>query len=180
MAIKKMWYDILAPAMFGSPVVGQTLAAEPKQMIGRVLKISFPDLGIESRKFYLKVGMRVESVDGMKALTKFIGHDTTSERIYRMVQRHSRRVDCIQDVQTKDGKIRVKTVAIIPQRVGTSIKDAVRAKVRETVEQFVSNVTIEDFFRAVVEDKLQLAIKEACKKIYPIGIVEIRKSEVMA
>lgn len=175
-----MWYDIAAPAMFGSAVVGQTLAAEPKQLVDRVLKIPLPDIGVESNKFYLKICMRVTSVEGTKALTKFTGHDCTAERIYRMVQRYSRRVDCIQDVQAKDGKLRVKTVLIIPRRVSTSVKDAVRARLKETIQQLVPGMTIEEFIKSVISDKLQLAIKDACKTIYPAGMVEIRKSEVLA
>lgn len=179
MAIKKIWYDILAPAMFGSAVIGQTLAAEPKQLVGRALKMALPDVGIDSRKFFIKLDLRVDSVDGTKAITKLVGHDCMAERISRMVQRHSRRVDCIQDVQAKDAKIRVKTVLIIPHRVGTSIKDAARAKLKETVAQLVSNMTLEEFMRSVIEDKLQSAIRAASQKIYPTGIVEIRKSEVL-
>lgn len=178
-AIKKLWYDITAPVMFGSAVVGQTLAAEPKQLIGRVLKMALPDLGIDSKKFYIKINMRIENVEGTTAQTKFMGHDCSAERIYRMVQRHARRVDCIQDVQLKNGKLRVKTVLIIPQRVGTSIKDAVRAKLKTAISEVVSAMTIEEFIQAVTNDKIQIAVKNACKNVYPVGMVEIRKSEVM-
>ena len=179
MAVKKIWYDIVAPEMFGSTVIGQTLAAEPKQLVGRVLKLALPDMNVESRKFYIKICLRIDSVEGTKALTRFMGHDCTGERVYRMVQRHARRVDCIQDVQAKDAKLRVKTVLIIPHRVGTSIKDAIRTKLREAIEQLVSNMTAEEFIHSVIDDKLQLAIKDACKKIYQIGMIEIRKSEVL-
>lgn len=179
MVIKKIWYDIIAPAMFGSAVVGQTLAVEPKQLVGRVIKTALIDLGIDSRKFFYKMCLRVDSVDGTRAVTKFMGHDCTGDRVSRMVQRHARRVDCIQDVQAKDAKLRVKTVMIIPQRVGTAIKDAIRAKTRETVGQLVSQMTVDEFIHAVIDDKLQNEIKNACKKIYQIGMVEIRKSEIL-
>ncbi|MEM7813303.1 MAG: hypothetical protein QW548_00185 [Candidatus Aenigmatarchaeota archaeon] len=179
MAIKKMWYEIVAPAMFGSGVIGQTLAAEPKQLPGRVLNIPLPDLGIQSNKFYLKINLAIDAVDGTKATTKFIGHECVAERIYRMVQRHVRRVDAIQDVQLKDGKLRVKAVLIIPRRVSTSVKNAVRAKMKETIQQLVSAMTVEEFVRSIIDDKLQLAIKNACKKIYPVGMVEVRKSEIL-
>jgi small subunit ribosomal protein S3Ae len=179
MAIKKIWYDIVSPPMFGSAVVGQTLAAEPKQLPGRSLKIALPDMGIDSKKFYIKTDLRIESVDGTRALTKFVGHECVHERISRMVQRYSKRIDCIQDVDAKDGKIRVKTVMIIPKRVSTSIKDAVRAKVRETVSQLVPSMSVEEFIKAVIDDRFQSEIKKSCRKIYPLGIVEIRKSEVL-
>jgi len=179
-AIKKMWYDITAPAMFGSVVIGQTLAAEPKQIIGRRMWTALPDMGVDSKKFYIKIGLTVDNVDGTKATTKAIGHECVAERICRMVQRYTRRVDCIQDVKAQDATIRVKTVLIIPRRVGTAVKDAVRAKLRETVEELVSKMTTEEFLKSVIDDKLQLSIRNACKKIYPVGMVEIRKSEIAA
>jgi ribosomal protein S3AE len=97
-----------------------------------------------------------------------------------MVQRHSRRVDCIQDITTNDNtKVRVKTVLIIPRRVGTSIKKAIRAKTLETTKSVVSNTDFEQFLRMVISGSLQQAIRTACKKICTVGAVEIRKSEVL-
>ena len=46
MAIKKQWYEIVAPEMFGSAVVGQTLAADPKYLL---LDEPFSNLDAELR-----------------------------------------------------------------------------------------------------------------------------------
>jgi small subunit ribosomal protein S3Ae len=181
MAIKKLWYDILAPKQFGEKKIGESLAAEPKQLIGRVVKVALSDLGDEFQKFYLKLVLKVVDVAGTQAKTEIIGHDCMYERIYRMVQRRVRRVDCIQDIKTKDGrKLRVKTVLIIPRRVGTSIKDSVRAKLKEVVGRDVSALSFDEFINAVIGDKLQQSVRAECKKLYPIGQVEVRKSEVLA
>lgn len=140
MAIKKQWFEIVAPPFFGEKQVGETLAVEPKQLIGRAISTSLIDLDPETKKFWIKINLSIVNVDGVKARTEIIGHDTMFEHIYRMVQRHSRRVDCIQDITTNDNtKVRVKTVLIIPRRVGTSIKKAVRAKTLETTKSVVSN-----------------------------------------
>jgi len=179
MAIRKTWYEIEAPTYFKEQIVGETPASDPKYLIGRVVSVSLADLQADARKFYLKFNFRIVNVDG-KAKTIFIGHDITSEKIYRMVQRHSRRVDSIQDIQLADGsKIRVKAVLIIPKRVSTSVKDSVRKKMDEAIMQVVSEASMEEFISMLIKGTLTNAIRDECKKVYPVGAVEIRKSEVV-
>ena len=40
MAIKKTWYEILAPKEFGEAVIAETPTANPKHLIGRKINIS--------------------------------------------------------------------------------------------------------------------------------------------
>ncbi|MBI4895028.1 MAG: hypothetical protein HY831_00910 [Candidatus Aenigmarchaeota archaeon] len=180
MAVKKTWYEIVAPKMFGEVPIGETLVFEPKNLIGRNIKVNLTDLGKEYSKFFMKMVFKVDNVEKNRASTRFVGHDVTSERIYRMVQRRARRVDCIADFTTADKqKIRLKIIAILTRRVGTSIKDVVRAKIKEVTEKYVSNIELEPLVKSIIADHLQRTIKEECKKIYPIGQVELRKSELL-
>jgi small subunit ribosomal protein S3Ae len=180
MAIKKTWYEIVAPEMFGKKIIGETLSVDPKQLLGRSLEVSLADLSKDYSRYYIKVRLMIDRVDGQKAFTKFIGHDSLRERIFRMVQRKTRRVDCIQDIQTKDGKrVRVKTILILPKRVRTSIKDAVRKGVADIVKKVSSETDFESFVNMIIFGTLQQTIKNECKKIYPISKIEIRKSEVL-
>ncbi len=118
MALKKQWYEIVAPKVFGEKVIGETLCNDPKNLVGRKIEVSLLDLARDFSKFYIKLQFQVERIDGSRAYTKFVGHDCLRERIYRMVQRRARRVDIIQDARTKDGfLLRVKTVFILLMRV---------------------------------------------------------------
>lgn len=180
MAIKKTWYDITAPKMFGEMPIGETMAFDSKNIIGRKISVNLSDLGKEYSKFFMKMVFKVDSVDKTKASTVFVGHDITAERIYRMVQRRARRVDCVADFKTADDvKIRIKIILILTKRVGTSIKNVVRTKMKEAAEKFVNGVTLEALVKAIISDQFQKAVREDCKKIYPVGAVEIRKSEVL-
>lgn len=179
MAIKKNWYEIEAPIFFKGQIIGETPASDPKYLVGRTVSISLADLVQDAKRFYLKFNFRIVNVDG-KAKTIFTGHDVTYERIYRMVQRHSRRIDCIQDAELADGaRIRVKTILVIPKLVSTSVKDSVRKKMKSAVEKVLSSSTTENFMRMLIDGSLQSAIREECKKVYPVGPIEIRKSEVL-
>ncbi|MBI2972010.1 MAG: 30S ribosomal protein S3ae [Candidatus Aenigmarchaeota archaeon] len=179
MAVKKQWYDIVAPKLFGERVIGETLSSDPKTLIGRKVEVSLLDIAKDFQKFYIKLLFQIERVEGSKAYTVFVGHDCLRERIYRMVQRRSRRVDVIQDVRTKDGvQLRVKTVFVIIRRVNTSIKGACRTKARELINDTISNATVDEYVQMLIAGELQANIRKACNKISPIGNVEIRKSEI--
>ncbi len=180
MAVKKTWYEIVAPKMFGEVPIGETMVFDPKNLIGRNIKVNLTDLGKDYQKFFMKMVFKIDNVEKNKASTKFVGHDVTYERIYRMVQRRTRRVDCIADFTTSDGqKIRLKIIVILTRRVGTSIKDVVRAKIKEVTEKYVAGIELEPLIKSIITDQLQRVIKEDCKKIYPIGQVELRKSELL-
>ncbi len=179
MAVKKHWYDIIAPEMFGSAVVGETLAADSKQLVGRTLDINLVEVSKDYSKFYVKLRLRIDLVEGNKAHTKLLGHECMRERIYRMVQRHGRRVDAIQDVVTKDGvKMRVKTVFMLIKRVGTSKKDAARKVVRDLIENGAKQSKFDEFMNAIISGDLQHKLRKECSKIYPVSGIEIRRTEL--
>lgn len=180
MAVRKQWYDIIAPEIFEGRVVGETLAADPRQLVGRVIDVSLMDVSNNYSKFYVKVRLKIDSIDGNKAITKLVGHDCMRERVYRMVQRHGRRVDAIQDVTTKDGvKLRVKTVFMLIKRVGTSTKDATRKMVIDLIDESAKKSTFNEFMDSVISGDFQHKVRKEASKVYPVGGIEIRRTEMV-
>ncbi len=180
MALKKKWYEIISPKAFGERQIGETLSVDPSNLIGRKIEVSMLELSDNYQKFYLKPAFQIVHVEGDKAFTKFIGHDIMRERLYRMVQRQGRRIDCVQDVVTKDGaRMRVKTVFILIRRVGTSIKNSCRAYAIDIIDDIAKKTAFDDFVGMIISGELQdIARKEVCR-IYPVGGIEVRKTEVL-
>lgn len=177
----KKWYTILAPKMFGDVEIGQTSAEEPNSLVGRKVDVNLMKLINDFKKYYMKFSFKIVSVDGSNALTEFDGLECISDYVSRMVLRYSRRVDTVQDLDTRDGaKIRVKGLAIIKGRVKSSIKDNVRNAVRETVKREVERATLEGFIRGVISDSIKNRVLRETRKIYPVHNFEIRKMEVLA
>lgn len=165
--------------MFGEKVIGETLAADGKALVGRKINVSLIELSKDFSKFYFKINFQVDKIEGNKALTKLVGHECMRERIYRMVQRHGRRVDVVQDVVTKDGtKVRVKTVFMLIKRVGKAKKDGARKIARDIVEKVVKESTFDELVGDIIAGDLQHEIRAECNKVYPIGSIEIRKTEL--
>jgi ribosomal protein S3AE len=155
------------------------LSSDPKSLVGRRIVVSLVELSKDFSKFYFKINFQVDKVDGNKAMTKLVGHECMRERVYRMVQRHGRRVDVVQDITTKDGvKIRVKTVFMLIKRVGKAKKDNSRKIAKDIVEKIVKESTFDELVSDIISGDLQHEIRKECNKVYPIGSIEIRKTEI--
>jgi small subunit ribosomal protein S3Ae len=180
MALKKKWYEIMSPKMFGEKVVGETLSVDPSSLIGRKVEVSLLELSNNYQRFHVKAQFQIMHVEGDRAFTKFVGHDIMRERLYRMVQRYGRRIDCVQDVTTKDGvRMRVKTVFMLIKRVGTSMKNECRAEAKSIIERIANDTKFEDFVGMIIEGILQQQVRKEVTKLYPVGNIEVRKTEVL-
>ncbi len=150
MAIKKQWYEIVAPKLFDEKKIGETLSSDPKRLVGRTVSVSLADITGDYSKFYIKLLLRIVSVDE-KAHTEFIGHECMHERIYRMIHRYMRRVDCMHNVVTKDNrKLRVKIVFVLVKRVNTSIKNSARAGTKKLIEAIIKEKTFDEFINIII------------------------------
>lgn len=179
MALKKQWYEILAPKMFSEKVIGETLAVDSKNLVNRKLQVNITELDRNNHNYFVKLNFRVENVEGTKAYTRLVGHDVMTERIYRMVRRRSRRVDTIQDVTTKDNrKLRIKIIFVLIRRINTSVKKAVRRSMEDLVAADCASMDLEDLMKTIISGKFQEKLKKQCSKIYPIGGLEVRKTEI--
>ena len=176
----KKWFTMVAPPYFGSKEIGETLASEPQALIGRRVTIPLVQLTEDFSKYYLKITFRIKKVEGERAFTEFDGLECTRDYIARMVVRRVRRIDAVQDLETKDGKkIRVKTITIISKKAKSSMEKAIRKKVEELVKNWVESLTLEEFLKKVISDELKKKMVEEVNKIYPVRHFEFRKIEML-
>jgi small subunit ribosomal protein S3Ae len=176
----KEWFSIVAPKYLNEKEIGKTITSDPKTLINRRIIVSAVDLTNDLSKYYLKVGLRINKIEGNKALTEFDSSECLRDYISRMVVRRVRRVDTVQDLITKDGKkIRVKGIAIIPRRVKSSIQKKVRAKIVELIKAEVENSTLEEFVKKIFSEEIKNKILKEVGKIYPLRNFEIRKTEIL-
>ncbi|RLG58159.1 MAG: 30S ribosomal protein S3ae, partial [Candidatus Hydrothermarchaeota archaeon] len=105
----KKWYDIYAPKMFGEIKIGETVASNPENLIGRVIEVTLKDITGEFTKQHIKLKFQIHEVKGDKAYTKLKGHELSREYMRSQIRRKTTRVEGIVDVVTKDGqKLRVR------------------------------------------------------------------------
>ena len=85
----KHWYRVRAPGLFQHVELGETVATEPEQVVGRTLEATLPELSGsgDSGKAHVKLRFRIERVSGEGvAEARFIGHDLTSDYVRRLAR----------------------------------------------------------------------------------------------
>ena len=173
----KVWIKILAPKFFEEKFLGETLANEPEQVLNRTVEAGAFEFG-NPEKFYFKIFLKVDGIDGSIARTKFFGHDTSRDFLARVVHYNATRIDTNQIVQLKDAKLRIKTVSMTARQVSKKTEMEIRKKISELVST-LSSLTTEEFVKKIISDEIQQNFRAEFNKIYPLRAFEFRKSEVI-
>jgi len=177
---EKEWYTIVAPDMFGNAEVVATPAASQELVLNRVAEVPMDILTGDASKSHIKLYFQVYRVDGLKARTRFVGHDMTTDYVRRHVRRRRSRIDGVFDLETSDGyRIRVKPMLITHRRIKTSIKDRLREEMGKFLSEKASSMTFNEFVLYMLSDRIKIEASQVLRKIYPVREVEIRKSEVL-
>lgn len=177
----KRWYRIVSPDMFDGRVVGESPASDPELLLGRVCDVNLQDLVGDFSKIHIKVKLKVNGVRGGECISRFIGHDMTTDYIRRLTRRRRSKIDSVYDVSTKEGyKVRIKVLSITDKRINTSIKGSLRNRQEKIIKEESENSTLSHLVQKMLFGKLATNIKKGCKDVYPLKRVEIRKSEVLS
>lgn len=177
--LRKDWYEITAPELFGGETISETPAEEQEMVQGRTVKVGLKDLMPSSDKYFMDVFLQVEEVEGDTARTQLVGHTTSREYISKMVSRGSNRIDTVVDVQTADGRtVRVKTIGVTIRKTNSAKVTHVRDRIEETIRTFAEDRSYDDLMESIFADEVQREVRDACQDIYPLRSFEIRRTEL--
>lgn len=179
---KKVWYEILAPKAFGEVKIGKTLAGDPADIKGRVIRSNMMQLTGDFSKQHIKMDFRLSDVDtGAKTVhTEFIGQALSRDYMRSQIRRKSTRVETVTDTKTQDGRtIRVKTIAMAIGRAQAAQEKAIRKIMGDIVRKRALNMTFEQFINEIIRGRISAEIYRGAGKIYSLKRVEIRKVSVL-
>ncbi|MBF26768.1 MAG: hypothetical protein CMA98_03165 [Euryarchaeota archaeon] len=177
----KRWYTIRAPRTpWSFRVIGETLAEEPSQLIGRNYEIIQNELDGDFSKMHVKVVFKVTDVLGNDAITEFVGHELLKDHVRRQVRRDRGKIDDTIDVVTEDGYyIRFKPLMISRARIKSSQKQKMRTIARDIILTTGATSTWFKLQTATLDGTLENKIKEAVSKIQPVRTVVIRRTQLI-
>jgi small subunit ribosomal protein S3Ae len=178
----KHWYKVRAPAFFAHAEVGETMASEPEQVVGRTLETTLQEIsgGADIGKAHVKLRFQIDRVTGENvAETRFIGHDLTTDYVRRLARRKRSKIDTSLVVTTKDGvQIVLKPVAVGEQRLQTRLRAELRHKLRSILTEEAEKRSSAEFVREMLQGELGKILAHGVKPLYPLKKIEIRRSEV--
>lgn len=173
-------YQIYSPPYFGGRWLGSTIASDPKQLLGRVVRTSLYAITDDFSKQYLLLKFKVINLKDSLCETIFYGHEYGREYLRSLVKRGTNKIEYIFDVTTKDGFVlRVYPTVFTTSHISTSKKRAIRALMRKVVEQAASNLTHDQLAQEMVLGKTSSDIYNEVKKIVLPRHVGIVKSKVI-
>jgi len=167
----KKWYTLIAPEYFGMVEIGETPADDASKVVNRTVEITLAELvnDFSNQNPYKKLIFKVHRVAGDNAYTKFHRFELTRDYLNSLVKRRTSKIEDVVDVTTSDGyKLRVKSVAFTIKRCKNSQKKAIRAIMRDTIQQFSVEENFVQFLQECVLGKIPSEIYKRAKKIYPL------------
>jgi len=194
---KKEWYDVRAPAIFPTKVIGKTIATKTQgtkiardTLMGRIFEVSLGDLKPNSEdEAFRKFSLKVEEVNGMNCLTQFSGMTLTTDKLRSLVRKWQTTIEAHLDVRTTDGyALRLFCIAFTKRRMNQSRKTSyaqssqirqIRKKMVEIIQKEASTVDLNGLVDKLMTEAIGREIEKHAGAIYPLTNVLIRKVKVL-
>lgn len=174
-ARKKNWFQIVAPTFFREALLGETTAYEQKELVGKVLRVNLMTLSNDIKKQNINIMFKINSVQGDKASTEVIGYEIIPASVRRFGGKGRKRVDMAFVCETQNKiDVRIKPILLIKTTTKGSIASALRQETIMFIKSNVKKMTYEELINSVIAHKLQSALKDALRKIYPLRVCEVR------
>ncbi len=177
----KKWYSVVSPELLGSLSVGEALANNPDDLVGRIVETTLGDVMGDFSKQNVKLRFKVDRVGGDTAYTKFVEYQLTQDYLRSLVKRQSSIINLVVDVVTKDGAtVRVKPCSFTIKRAHLEQVRGIRRTMRQIIEERARDLDFDQFIQEILSGRVSAVIYKEVKKIYPLRRVEIERVKAMS
>jgi len=197
---RKETYNVKAPSMFATRNAGRTIITKTtgqkiasEGLKGRVFEISLADLnGGDESQGYRKVKLVCEDVNGFDVLTNFHGMDMTRDKLCSLIRKWQTLIEAFVDVRTTDGYyLRLFCIGFTKKQSNQQAKStcyaqsgqvrAIRRKMFDIMTEEASKCDLKELVQKFISmpESIGLEIEKACRSIFPLQNVCIRKVKVL-
>ncbi|XVH30990.1 30S ribosomal protein S3ae [Haloferacaceae archaeon DSL9] len=177
----KRWYTVLAPEQFDRAELGQTVAEEPQQVVGRTIETTLGELTQDAGANNTKLTFKITDVGSDSAYTEFVQHELTRDYLRSLVRRGASKIDANVTVLTSDDyRVQIHPVAFTTKKADNSQEHAIRRIMIDLAEAAAADRTFEQLAESIIEGRLSSAIYGEAKSIYPLRRVEVQKFSLEA
>jgi len=194
--LKKEWFDIKAPSMFGVRQCGKTLVTRTtgtkiatEELKGRVLEMNLADLNNDDDQASKKVKLCIEEVQGRNCLTDFHGLELTRDKICSLIRKWHTLLEANVDVKTTDGYVvRLFAIAFTKKRQDQVKNNCyaqsaqirkIRRKMVEIITAEAGKVMLRDLVKKLIPQSIEKEIEKQTQGIFPLKDAHIRKVKIL-
>ncbi len=178
--IKKSWFKILAPAIFGAGELGETYLSSAENALGRTLRHNLKELtgNVKDQNAYLL--FKIDKTQGTTLHTIPLGYELTVSSVKRMVKKNTTRLDdCFTSVSKDGKKVAVKSVLITSIKIQRSVGKALKRTLQDTVNEDLHQNDFATFLANLAGGKLRNELRKRLAKIYPLKEAAIRSVTII-
>lgn len=172
---RKLWFSILTPNEFGNYVIGETLTSEPKNLIGRNVRVNLMNVLNDPKKQNIQLTFKIKNVSEKNATTELISYELLPSYSKRLVRKGRDKIEDSFIVETKDKtKLRIKPVMITKTKTQRSKRSMLKKISREFITEKAKAQDMAGVINETISTKLQRELREHLKKIYPLAMLEFK------
>ena len=153
----------------------QVYGYSPEEMEGNIVKIDLTK-SMRGKNVELRAKLKV---DGEKLSGELLSLKILPVYIRRVMRRGVSYIEDSFDVDCKDAKLRIKPFMLTRKRVSRAIKTEIRNITKKHLEGKIRIKNTKEIFSEIMANKLQKELSLKIKKIYPLGLCEIRTIEII-
>ncbi len=163
---KKKFYPVQIPLLKKEI----ELFGEQGKLQDRKIKLDLSNI-LKGKSLEIKFLVQ-DSEDKTIAVPKEIYIQTSQLR--RMMRKGTDYVEDSFLAQCKDHRIRIKPFLITRKRVSKKVRKGLRETAKQEITNYVKTKTFEALLQEIMSNKFQKHLNPILKKVYPLGICEIR------
>ncbi len=169
-----------APDYIGDESLGQTPSTNISSVLGRSFKMSLMDITNRFDDLNYGLKFRVTGITGNRASTEFVGQELNRDFKRSQIRNHRSQVEGIFNLTLKDGsRLRITAFAVTFNRAAHNTKKEIRKAIRETLFEYVEDITFPALVNSLVNYELRSLLYEPANDVFPIKILEISKVKVL-
>jgi small subunit ribosomal protein S3Ae len=177
---RKKWHTIVAPDTYGNIPLGETMALEPKDLVGRTIEINLMHLTRNMKKQNVNATFKIIDVQNGQGMTKSFAYVMQPASIKRLVRAGRDRVDESFIIKSKDGVYgRMKPLFITGAHQSASERTKIRRASVSFVRKYAAEKTLEELFKDIVDGKLQKELNNKIREFTRLRTCEVRVFEVI-
>jgi len=176
--IKKIWVKIVAPQEFNNVEIGESLTADPNNLINKHVTANLMMLTGEMKRQNVKIKFIIKKVEEDKVIADTYGYRIVQSYAKRIMDNTKNRIEDSFICNTKDNtKLRVKPLISIKYNPKSSVLKTIRKDSKSMLIEEIKKQDYKDFINSLISYKIQKDMKHKLSKIYPVAVFEIRVLE---
>ena len=172
---KKKWFTINSSKIFDKRPLGETPAEKPKNLMGRIMKVTLDTVTGQRGKRDYSVSFKVNDIQGQTASTVISKFEVNKGTLGRTIRRRNSKVALVERIPVVGGDA-MTTIVVVTERKATN---AQQTEIRKIIKESIEVLKGKDFELLVSELLLGNYSNELFKnsaKLCPIKKVIVAKS----